>query len=156
MEKYLIQGGTPLHGEVEISGAKNAAVAIIPAALMVDGVCRLENLPQISDVEMLLTILRELGAGIRHIDKSTVEIDCTDVHFQDAPFELMRKIRASYYLIGAMLGRFGTAKTTMPGGCNFGVRPIDQHIKGMTALGASVLVENGFIYANAGEQGEMG
>ena len=80
MEKYLIQGGPPLHGEVAISGAKNAAVAIIPAALMVDGVCRLENLPQISDVEMLLTILRELGAGIRHIDKSTVEIDCTDVH----------------------------------------------------------------------------
>ena len=156
MEKYLIQGGPPLHGEVAISGAKNAAVAIIPAALMVDGVCRLENLPQISDVEMLLTILRELGAGIRHIDKSTVEIDCTDVHFQDAPFELMRKIRASYYLIGAMLGRFGTAKTTMPGGCNFGVRPIDQHIKGMTALGASVLVENGFIYANAGENGLVG
>ena len=156
MEKYLIQGGPPLHGEVAISGAKNAAVAIIPAALMVDGVCRLENLPQISDVEMLLTILRELGAGIRHIDKSTVEIDCTDVHFQDAPFELMRKIRASYYLIGAMLGRFGTAKTTMPGGCNFGVRPIDQHIKGMTALGASVMVENGFIYANAGENGLVG
>ena len=152
----MIQGGPPLHGEVAISGAKNAAVAIIPAALMVDGVCRLENLPQISDVEMLLTILRELGAGIRHIDKSTVEIDCTDVHFQDAPFELMRKIRASYYLIGAMLGRFGTAKTTMPGGCNFGVRPIDQHIKGMTALGASVLVENGFIYANAGENGLVG
>ena len=156
MEKYLIQGGPPLHGEVAISGAKIAAVAIIPAALMVDGVCRLENLPQISDVEMLLTILRELGAGIRHIDKSTVEIDCTDVHFQDAPFELMRKIRASYYLIGAMLGRFGTAKTTMPGGCNFGVRHIDQHIKGMTALGASVLVENGFIYANAGENGLVG
>ena len=152
----MIQGGPPLHGEVAISGAKNAAVAIIPAALMVDGVCRLENLPQISDVEMLLTILRELGAGIRHIDKSTVEIDCTDVHFQDAPFELMRKIRASYYLIGAMLGRFGTAKTTMPGGCNFGGRPIDQHIKGMTALGASVLVENGFIYANAGENGLVG
>ena len=156
MEKYLIQGGPPLHGEVAISGAKNAAVAIIPAALMVDGVCRLENLPQISDVEMLLTILLELGAGILHIDKSTVEIDCTDVHFQDAPFELMRKIRASYYLIGAMLGRFGTAKTAMPGGCSFGVRPIDQHIKGRTALGASVLVENGFIYANAGENGLVG
>jgi len=156
LEKYLIQGGTPLHGEVEISGAKNAAVAIIPATLMVDGVCTLENLPQISDVEMLLTILEQLGAQIRHIDKSTVEINCTDVHFQDAPFELMRKIRASYYLIGAMLGRFGTAKTTMPGGCNFGVRPIDQHIKGMTALGASVLVENGFIYANAGPNGLIG
>ena len=127
MEKYLIQGGNPLRGEVEISGAKNAAVAIIPAALMVEGVCRLENLPQISDVEMLLTILEHLGAKVSHVDQNTVDIDCTDVHFQDAPFELMRKIRASYYLIGAMLGRFGTAKTTMPGGCNFGVRPIDQH-----------------------------
>jgi len=152
----LIQGGTPLHGEVEVSGAKNAAVAIIPAALMVDGVCTLENLPQISDVDMLLTILQHLGAKVRYLDKSTVEIDCTHVHFQDAPFDLMRKIRASYYLIGAMLGRFGTAKTTMPGGCNFGVRPIDQHIKGITALGAAFVVEDGFIYANAPEGGLRG
>ena len=149
MDKYVIHGGTPLHGEVEISGAKNAAVAIIPAALMVDGVCRIENLPQISDTDMLLTILTELGAKVRYINPSTVEIDCTDVHLQDAPFELMRKIRASYYLIGAMLGRFGKAKTTMPGGCNFGVRPIDQHIKGMTALGAAVDVKNGFVLADA-------
>ena len=149
MDKYVINGGTALHGEVEISGAKNAAVAIIPAALMVNGVCRIENLPQISDTDMLLTILADLGAKVRYINRSTVEIDCTDVHFQDAPYDLMRKIRASYYLIGAMLGRFGTAKTTMPGGCNFGVRPIDQHIKGMTALGASVDVKNGFVYADA-------
>lgn len=156
MNRYLIQGGAPLRGEVEISGAKNAAVAIIPAALMVDGVCTLENLPQISDVDMLLTILRHLGAKVRYLDRSTVEIDCTNVHFQDAPFDLMRKIRASYYLIGAMLGRFGTAKTTMPGGCNFGVRPIDQHIKGITALGASFLVEDGFIYATAPEEGLRG
>ena len=141
MDKYVINGGTTLHGEVEISGAKNAAVAIIPAALMVDGVCRIENLPQISDTDMLLTILSELGARVRYINSSAVEIDCTDVHLQDAPYELMRKIRASYYLIGAMLGRFGSAKTTMPGGCNFGVRPIDQHIKGMTALGAAVDVK---------------
>lgn len=145
-----------MHGEVEVSGAKNAAVAIIPAALMVDGVCTLENLPQISDVDMLLTILQHLGAKVRYLDKSTVEIDCTHVHFQDAPFDLMRKIRASYYLIGAMLGRFGTAKTTMPGGCNFGVRPIDQHIKGITALGAAFVVENGFIYANATDGGLRG
>ena len=145
-----------MHGEVEVSGAKNAAVAIIPAALMVDGVCTLENLPQISDVDMLLTILQHLGAKVRYLDKSTVEIDCTHVHFQDAPFDLMRKIRASYYLIGAMLGRFGTAKTTMPGGCNFGVRPIDQHIKGITALGAAFVVEDGFIYANAPEGGLRG
>ncbi|MDO5413194.1 MAG: UDP-N-acetylglucosamine 1-carboxyvinyltransferase [bacterium] len=149
MEKYIIHGGTALRGEVEISGAKNAAVAIIPAALMVDGVCRIENIPQISDTDMLLTILKELGAKIRFINKSTIEIDCTDVRYQDAPYELMRKIRASYYLIGAMLGRFGSAKTTMPGGCNFGVRPIDQHIKGMTALGADVDVKNGFVYADA-------
>lgn len=149
MEKYVINGGTALHGEVEISGAKNAAVAIIPAALIVDGVCRIENIPQISDTDMLLTILKELGAKIRFINKSTIEIDCTDVHLQDAPFDLMRKIRASYYLIGAMLSRFGHAKTTMPGGCNFGVRPIDQHIKGMTALGANVDIKNGFVYADA-------
>ena len=149
LDKYVINGGTALHGEVEISGAKNAAVAIIPAALMVNGVCRIENLPQISDTDMLLTILADLGAKVRYINRSTVEIDCTDVHFQDAPYDLMRKIRASYYLIGAMLGRFGSAKTTMPGGCNFGVRPIDQHIKGMTALGASVDVKNGFVYADA-------
>lgn len=149
MDKYVINGGLPLHGEVEISGAKNAAVAIIPAALMVDGVCRIENLPQISDTDMLLTILSELGARVKYINSSTVEIDCTDVHLQDAPFDLMRKIRASYYLIGAMLGRFGRAKTTMPGGCNFGVRPIDQHIKGMTALGAEVEVKNGFVLAEA-------
>ena len=138
-----------MRGEVEISGAKNAAVAIIPAALMVDGVCRIENIPQISDTDMLLTILKELGAKIKFINKSTIEIDCTDVRYQDAPYDLMRKIRASYYLIGAMLGRFGSAKTTMPGGCNFGVRPIDQHIKGMTALGADVDVKNGFVYADA-------
>ena len=147
MEKYVINGGKPLQGEVDISGAKNAAVAIIPAALMVDGVCRIENMPQISDTDMLLTILSQLGAKVRVLCPGTIEIDSRNVRFCDAPFELMRKIRASYYLIGAMLGRFGSAKTTMPGGCNFGVRPIDQHIKGMTALGAEVDVRNGFVYA---------
>ena len=149
MEKYVINGGKPLQGEVEINGAKNAAVAIIPAALMVDGVCRIENMPQISDTDMLLTILSHLGADIKVINPSTVEIDSRNVRLCDAPFDLMRKIRASYYLIGAMLGRFGSAKTTMPGGCNFGVRPIDQHIKGMNALGADVDVRNGFVYAEA-------
>ena len=156
MDRYLIQGGRPLQGTVEISGAKNAAVAIIPAALMVNGVVVLENLPRISDVDKLLTILEHLGAKVHHLDANTAEIDCRDVQFQDAPFDLMRKIRASYYLIGAMLGRFGTAKTTMPGGCNFGARPIDQHIKGMEALGATVVVENGFIYANAPMGGLVG
>ena len=156
MDKYLIQGGNELHGEVEISGAKNAAVVIIPAALMVKGVVTLENLPRISDVDMLLTILEKLGAKVDYIDDHTVNIDCTTVHFQDAPFDLMRRIRASYYLIGAMLGRFGTAKTTMPGGCNFGSRPIDQHIKGLKALGVDIVVENGFIYANAPRGGMIG
>ena len=149
MEKYVINGGKPLQGEVDISGAKNDAVAIIPAALMVDGICRIENMPQISDTDMLLTILTQLGAEVRMICPGTIEIDSRNVRFCDAPFELMRKIRASYYLIGAMLGRFGSAKTTMPGGCNFGVRPIDQHIKGMNALGAEVDVRNGFVYAEA-------
>ena len=149
MDQYIIHGGTTLRGEVEISGAKNAAVAIIPAALLVKGVCRIENIPQISDTDTLLTILVELGARVSYINKNTFEIDCSNARCQDAPFELMRKIRASYYLIGSMLGRFGSAKTTMPGGCNFGVRPIDQHIKGMRALGADVNVEGGFVYADA-------
>ena len=148
-EKYVIRGGNTLHGEVEISGAKNAAVAIIPAALLVDGICRIENVPQISDTDMLLSILSDMGANVRLINKSTVEIDCRNVRMSDAPYDMMRKIRASYYLIGSMLGRFGQAKTTMPGGCNFGVRPIDQHIKGMKALGADVDIRDGFIYSEA-------
>ena len=156
MDKYIINGGKPLYGEVEISGAKNAAVAVIPAALVVQGVCRIENIPQISDTDMLLTILSEMGAKVRYINKTTVEIDCTAARPEGAPYELMRKIRASYYLIGAMLGRFGFAKTTMPGGCNFGVRPIDQHIKGMKALGAKADISGGFVYAQAPEDGLKG
>lgn len=151
MEKYVVNGGTPLSGEVVISGAKNAAVAIIPAALLVNGVCRIENMPHISDTDMLLTILSDLGAVVRFVNQTTVEIDCSGVVFHDGPYDLMRKIRASYYLIGAMLGRFGIARTTMPGGCNFGVRPIDQHIKGMEALGAEVQVRHGFVEARAPE-----
>ena len=149
MDRYIIHGGTTLNGEVEISGAKNAAVAIIPAALLVQGVCRIENIPQISDTDTLLTILAELGARVSYLNKSTIEIDCTNARYQDAPYDLMRKIRASYYLIGSMLGRFGSAKTTMPGGCNFGVRSIDQHIKGMRALGAEINVRGGYVYADA-------
>ena len=151
MEKYVIEGGAALKGEVEISGAKNAAVAIIPAALLVNGVCRIENMPCISDTEMLLTILKELGAKVRFINKSTIDIDCTKVEFGNAPYDLMSRIRASYYLVGAMLGRFGKAKTTMPGGCNFGSRPIDQHIKGMEALGAHIEVSKGFIFGDIPE-----
>ncbi len=152
MEKYVINGGSPLYGEVEISGAKNAAVAIIPAAIMVRGTCRLENLPQISDTDTLLRILRYMGASVRTLNRSTVEIDCSHVTMDSLTpdiWMLTRRIRASYYLIGAMLGRFGAACSTMPGGCNFGVRPIDQHIKGLNALGANVTVSGGFIRANA-------
>jgi len=149
VDKYIIKGGKKLYGEVEISGAKNAAVAIIPAALMVSGVCRIENLPQISDTDKLLDILALMGAKVNLVNKTTVDVDCTDVYFNDKIFELTRDIRASYYLIGSMLGRFGAARTTMPGGCNFGVRPIDQHIKGMKALGATMNIGKGLIRAEA-------
>ena len=149
MDKYVIKGGKPLYGEVEISGAKNAAVAIIPAALMVNGVCRIENLPQISDTDKLLKILTLMGAKVSLVNKDTVDIDCTDVYLSDDIFSYTKEIRASYYLIGSMLGRFGKAKTTMPGGCNFGVRPIDQHIKGMKALGATMDISKGLIRAEA-------
>jgi len=146
--KYVINGGKPLYGEVEISGAKNAAVAIIPAALMVEGVCRIENLPNISDVTTLLNILREMGAGIRVVNKRTIDIDCSRIRTSSATFDMMRRIRASYYLIGALLGRFGKADVAMPGGCNFGgVRPIDQHVKGFSAMGARVTVRNGIVQA---------
>ena len=152
MTKYVINGGKPLHGEVEISGAKNAAVAILPATLMVDGVCRIENLPEISDVKTLLQILKEMGAKIRIHDKRTLDIDCSRVGTSPATFDMMRRIRASYYIIGALLGRFGRADVAMPGGCNFGgVRPIDQHIKGFTAMGASVDVRNGIVSAVTGD-----
>ncbi|MBE6963163.1 MAG: UDP-N-acetylglucosamine 1-carboxyvinyltransferase [Ruminococcaceae bacterium] len=149
MTKYIVQGGKPLFGEVEISGAKNAAVAIIPAALMVDGICRIENLPQISDVTMCLRILEQLGANIRTINRHTVEIDSRRIHSTRTSMDLCSKIRASYYLIGALLARFGQAEVAMPGGCNFGgVRPIDQHVKGFTALGAKVVAEGGYVMAS--------
>lgn len=154
MTKYIIHGGRPLFGEVEISGAKNAAVAIIPAALLVDGVCRIENIPQISDVTLCLKILEQLGANIRSINPHTVEINCSCIHSTRTSYDLARKIRASYYLIGALLGRFGQAEVAMPGGCNFGVRPIDQHVKGFTAMGSKVVVEGGFIHASA-ENGRL-
>ena len=147
MTKYVIHGGKPLHGEVEISGAKNAAVAILPAALLVDGVCRIENVPDISDVTMILGIMKDLGANVRTINPTTVELDCSKVYKQNVPYELARQIRASYYLIGALLGRFGRAEVPPPGGCDLGVRTIDQHLKGFSAMGAEIQVENGFIHA---------
>ena len=139
MNQYIINGGQPLFGEVTISGAKNAAVAIIPAALMVDGVCRIENIPQISDVQLLYSILSGLGAKVTEIDEHTVEIDSRHIKSTRAVDPLVCKIRASYYLIGALLGRFGSATVAMPGGCNFCTRPIDQHFKGFKALGAEVI-----------------
>ena len=149
MNKYIIHGGRPLFGEVTISGAKNAAVAIIPAALLVDGVCRIENIPQISDVTLFFSILEELGAHIRVLNRHAVEIDCHAIHSTRPSYDLARRIRASYYLLGALLGRFGQATVAMPGGCNFGVRPIDQHVKGFTTMGADVTVEGGFIHTAA-------
>ncbi len=149
MEKYCIRGGNKLHGEVSVSGAKNAAVAIIPAAVLVNGPCRIENVPKISDVTSLLMIMRELGANIKLINDSTIEIDCSKIRNTKAPYEMIRKIRASYYLIGALLGRYHFAEVGMPGGCDFGVRPIDQHVKGFESLGAKVDIKNGFIHASA-------
>ena len=146
MTKYHIQGGKPLSGTITISGAKNAAVAIIPAALLVDGVCRIENIPQISDVTLILQILQELGADVRTINRTTVDIDCSHIRNRQVPDELDRRIRASYYLVGALLGRFGWAEVP-PGGCDLGGRPIDQHIKGFVSMGADVDVRNGLICA---------
>jgi len=138
-----------LRGEVDISGAKNAAVAIIPATLLVNGVCRIENVPQISDVSLILNILQALGADVRTLNRTTVEIDCSHIHNAKIPDDLARKIRASYYLIGALLGRFGQADVPPPGGCDFGGRPIDQHFKGFVAMGAEIDVQGGYIHAQA-------
>ena len=146
LNKYQIQGGKPLHGTITISGAKNAAVAIIPAALLVDGVCRIENIPQISDVTLILQILQELGADVRTVNRTTVDIDCSHIRNRQVPYELARKIRASYYLVGALLGRFGWAEVPLPGGCDLGGRPIDQHIKGFVAMGADGRLSGGQIY----------
>ncbi len=149
MTKYQIEGGHRLEGTVTISGAKNAAVAIIPAALLVKGVCKIENVPDISDVQILLQILEQMGASVRHLSSNTVEIDCSQVDYVEPNPELVRRIRASYYLIGAQLGRFGRAKVAMPGGCNFAPRPIDQHVKGFEALGAVVEEDSEYVIAQA-------
>ena len=148
MIQYTIHGAKPLSGTVTISGAKNAAVAILPAALLVDGTCRIENVPDISDVRLFLQILSAMGARITRLSPNTLEIDSRGIRSSIAPKALVEKIRASYYLIGVLLGRFGRANVALPGGCNFGsTRPIDQHIKGFEALGATVDVENGAVVA---------
>ena len=145
LEKLLIKGGNPLKGKVYISGAKNAAVAIIPAALLSDGVCRIENVPNISDVTVLLQIIQGLGARVKYINKSTVEIDPKGINTHIVPYEMTRKTRASSYFMGALLGRFKKAKVALPGGCDFCARPLDLHEKGFAALGANVEKVDGML-----------
>ena len=149
MEKLVIKGSTKLKGEVTISGAKNAAVAILPAALLINVSCTIENLPNISDVKISCEILSKLGAKIKWLDKHTVNIDTTDVCNHKAPVDMTSKFRASYYLIGSLLSRCHDVEVGLPGGCNLGARPIDQHIKGFEALGATVNVSNGKVQATA-------
>ena len=150
MDKFIISGGNRLVGEVEISGAKNAVVAILPAIVLSDGPCRIENIPNISDVSTALKILSALGASVNWVEKHTVEIDPRGIATHVVPHDLARSMRASYYFIGSLLGRFGKARVSMPGGCDFGVRPIDQHLKGFTALGAQVSpAQNGMIEVSA-------
>lgn len=145
----MIKGGNRLHGEVTVSGAKNAAVAILPACILVKDVCRIENLPDIKDVKLFLTILSRLGAEVNMIDRNTVEIDCTNVNSYEPMRDLTRKMRGSSYLMGALLGRFAKFKVDPPGGCDFGTRPIDQHIKSFEVLGAEVDASRGFVNASA-------
>lgn len=149
MEKLIINGNKPLVGEVNISGAKNAAVAVLPAALLVDGVVKIENVPNISDVKILAELLRLLGSKVDFEDKNTLIIDSTNVNRYIASYEIVREMRASYYLLGALLARFKRAEVAFPGGCDFGFRPIDQHIKGFEAMGAKVIIEHGVIKVEA-------
>ena len=156
MPKYEIRGGNPLQGNVTISGAKNAAVAILPAALLVEGKCRVENVPDISDVRILLDILRDLGAEVRRDTPDVVELDCTNIKSTQPNPDLVKKMRASYYLMGALLSRFGSAHVALPGGCNFASRPIDQHIKGFRCLGADVEETDEYVKLTPGDDGLSG
>lgn len=149
MDKFVVKGGVRLCGEVTVGGAKNAAVAVIPATVLAKGRCVIENMPNISDVGILLKMLREMGASVSFLNKTTVEIDTTFISNPVVPYELARHLRASYYFLGALLGRCGRASVSMPGGCHFGVRPIDQHIKGFESLGAAVSIDHGMINSRA-------
>jgi len=149
LEKFVIIGQKKLNGQVKISGAKNAAVAIIPATILSDGICRIENVPNISDVTLIGCILEKMGAKVRLINKSSLEIDPRGISSSDASYDFVKKMRASSYLLGALLGRFHSASVPFPGGCDFGVRPIDQHLKGFAALGADYKVENGIVKVKA-------
>ena len=156
MARYEITGGKPLTGEVTISGAKNAVVAILPAAILVGGKCRVENVPDISDVRILLDILKDMGADVKREAGGTVLLDCSRITSTHPKPELVRQMRASYYLMGALLGRFGQARVALPGGCNFANRPIDQHIKGFIALGADVVESDDYVNLSTGEYGLAG
>lgn len=149
MEKYMIHGGHRLVGEVEISGAKNAAVAILPATILCDEPCVIENIPNISDVSSIVDILNEMGAKITVINKHTLQIDPTGIKTPEVPYQMARRMRASSYFMGALLGKFHESKVPLPGGCDFGVRPIDQHLKCFTALGATHEVESGVVVLSA-------
>lgn len=149
MEKLIIRGGTRLSGEVSVSGAKNSVLAILAGTLLVNGVCRIENIPDISDVDVMLDIIKSLGAVVTRPDPHTVTVDACHITSVAPDYDLVRRIRGSYYLIGSLLSRFHKAEIAMPGGCNFGTRPIDQHIKGFKALGASIDDSRGVIRAEA-------
>lgn len=152
MEKIVVRGGKKLSGDVVVSGAKNAAVAIIPAAILVNGVCNIENVPDIRDVRVLIDILKYMGAEVDYNSKEkNLRVDCSCIDKQTAPKEMIRKMRASYYLLGVLLGRFKRAEVTTPGGCNFGTRPIDQHVKGLEALGAEICISDDTIVAKTEE-----
>ncbi len=156
MARYEIHGGNPLEGSVTISGAKNAAVAILPAAILVQGKCRVENVPDISDVRILLDILEDMGAQVQREAPGVVILDCTNIKNTNPNPELVRKMRASYYLMGALLSRFHKANVALPGGCNFASRPIDQHIKGFAALGADVDENEDYVNLIPGPGGLQG
>ena len=156
MARYVINGGTQLNGSVTISGAKNAAVAILPAAILVKGICRIENVPDISDVRILLDMLRGMGVKIQQPEDGVVVLDSTELTDPTPNPELVKKMRASYYLMGALLSRYGRAHVALPGGCNFASRPIDQHIKGFLALGADVEVTDDYVDMKPGEFGLQG
>ena len=156
MAIYVINGGRPLEGTVTINGAKNAAVAILPAAILVSGKCRVENVPDISDVRILLEILKDMGAQVEWVEPGVVTLDCSEVTSTNPNPELVRKMRASYYLMGALLSRFQKANVALPGGCNFASRPIDQHIKGFMALGAEVDETEDYVNLTPGPDGLRG
>ena len=149
MEQYIIKGGNPLVGEVEIGGAKNAALAILAAAIMTDETVLIENLPDVNDVNVMLEAISEIGATVQRIDRHTVKINGGTIGNFNIEYDYIKKIRASYYLLGALLGKYRRAEVALPGGCNIGSRPIDQHLKGFRALGADVDIEHGKIVAEA-------